>query len=265
MPVRLPAPARPLASRSVPAVAAAGLAIALLLSGCTNPAPLQPSTPDPTASAGGGGGAPAGGSGGGTAASPTPAPPKGTPVSTTCEKLLPDLASFGTGFAVAALPADTSTDGLRADVLAMQGLACAFHATDGTDVEIDVAQPVATEPQVPQGRRHPPQRPHRGLPLGRRGVLRAGGRDRRLHHLLVEAHDRHALGVVLRAGRPRRPRQRRAEVRRRLIRRTGSAAVRLRFRLRLRPRCRLSPGGPARTRRRPAARPRWPAPPSGRW
>ena len=145
MPVRLPAPARPLASRSVPAVAAAGLAIALLLSGCTNPAPLQPSTPDPTASAGGGAGAPAGGSGGGTATSPTPAPPKGTPVSTTCEKLLPDLASFGTGFAVAALPADTSTDGLRADVLAMQGLACAFHATDGTDVEIDVAQPVATE------------------------------------------------------------------------------------------------------------------------
>ncbi|MFT7710181.1 hypothetical protein ACMT9Y_04395 [Clavibacter tessellarius] len=145
MPVRLPAPARPRASRSVPAAAAAGLTLALLLSGCTNPAPLQPSTPDPTASAGGGAGAPAGGSGGGTAASPTPAPPKGTPVSTTCQKLLPDLASFGTGFAVAALPADTSTDGLRADVLAMQGLACAFHATDGTDVEIDVAQPVATE------------------------------------------------------------------------------------------------------------------------
>jgi len=144
MPVRLPAPARPRSPRSVPVVATAGLALALLLAGCSNPAPLQPSTPDPSASAGGGQ-APAGGSGAGATASPTPAPPKGTPVTTTCEQLLPDLASFGSGFAVASLPADTSTDGLRADVLAMQGIACAFRAADGTDVEIDVAQPVAAE------------------------------------------------------------------------------------------------------------------------
>ncbi|KZC93720.1 MULTISPECIES: hypothetical protein [Clavibacter] len=145
MPVRLPAPARPLAPRSVPAVAAVGLALALLLSGCTNPAPLQPATPDPTASAGGAAEAPADRPGASTTASPTPAPPKGTPVTTTCQKLLPDLASFGPGFAVTALPADTSTDGLRADILAMQGIACAFRASDGTAVEIDVAQPVAAE------------------------------------------------------------------------------------------------------------------------
>jgi len=146
MPVRLPAPARPRTPRSVPVVAAAGLALTLLLAGCSNPAPLQPSTPDPSASAGGGQ-APAGGSSAGASASPTPAPPKGTPVTTTCEQLIPDLASFGAGFAVTALPADTSTDGLRADVLTMQGIACAFRSTDGTDVEIDVAQPVAAELQ----------------------------------------------------------------------------------------------------------------------
>ena len=146
MPVRLPAPARPRTPRSVPVVAAAGLALTLLLAGCSNPAPLQPSTPDPSASAGGGQ-APAGGSAAGASASPTPAPPKGTPVTTTCEQLIPDLASFGAGFAVTALPADTSTDGLRADVLTMQGIACAFRSTDGTDVEIDVAQPVAAELQ----------------------------------------------------------------------------------------------------------------------
>lgn len=146
MPVRLPAPARPRTPRSVPVVAAAGLALTLLLAGCSNPAPLQPSTPDPSASAGGGQ-ASSGGSAAGASASPTPAPPKGTPVTTTCEQLLPDLASFGAGFAVTALPADTSTDGLRADVLTMQGIACAFRSTDGTDVEIDVAQPVAAELQ----------------------------------------------------------------------------------------------------------------------
>ncbi|MBF4623735.1 hypothetical protein [Clavibacter sp. VKM Ac-2872] len=149
MPARLPAPTRSLRARTVPAAAAAGLAVAMLLAGCSNPAPLQPTTPDPSASAGGSGGgeAPGGGSGSGAAASPTPAPPKGTPVSTTCAQLLPDLAEFGKGFASEALPADTSTDGLRADVLTMQGIACAFRSSDGTAVEIDVAQPVAAELQ----------------------------------------------------------------------------------------------------------------------
>jgi hypothetical protein len=146
MPVRLPAPVRSRRARTAPAVAAAGLAVALLLSGCSNPAPLQPSVPDASASAGGGSVA-GGGSGGGSTASPTPAPPKGTPVTTTCADLLPDLASFGPGFATAELPADTATDGARADVLAMQGIACAFTSADGTSVEIDVAQPVAAELQ----------------------------------------------------------------------------------------------------------------------
>ncbi|MBM7410323.1 hypothetical protein JOE38_000146 [Clavibacter michiganensis] len=146
MPVRLPAPARPRLARTVPATAAAGLAVALLLTGCSNPAPLQPATPGPSASAGGGE-AQGGGSGTAPSASPTPAPPKGTPVSTTCAQLLPDLAEFGKGFASEALPADTSTDGLRADVLAMQGIACAFRSSDGTAVEVDVAQPVAAELQ----------------------------------------------------------------------------------------------------------------------
>ncbi|MBF4617154.1 hypothetical protein ITJ44_03570 [Clavibacter sp. VKM Ac-2873] len=146
MPVRLPAPTRSRRARTVPAAAAAGLAVAMLLSGCSNPAPLQPATPDPSASAGGGE-AQGGGSGSGPTASPTPAPPKGTPVSTTCAQLLPDLAEFGTGFASEALPSDTSTDGLRADVLTMQGIACAFRSSDGTEVEIDVAQPVAAELQ----------------------------------------------------------------------------------------------------------------------
>jgi hypothetical protein len=133
MPVRLPAPARRRLVRTVPAAAGAGLAVALLLAGCSNPAPLQPTTPDPTASADGQGAG--GGSGTGPSASPTPAPPKGTPVTTTCDQLLPDL------------PADTATDGAREDVLAMQGIACAFRASDGTEVEIDVAQPVAAELQ----------------------------------------------------------------------------------------------------------------------
>ncbi|UKF27498.1 hypothetical protein [Clavibacter nebraskensis] len=146
MPVRLPAPTRPRIARSLPATAAVGLAVAMLLSGCSNPAPLQPATPGPSASAGGGQ-AQGGGSGTQASASPTPAPPKGTPVSTTCAQLLPDLAEFGLGFASEALPADTSTDGLRADVLAMQGIACAFRSSDGTAVEIDVAQPVAAELQ----------------------------------------------------------------------------------------------------------------------
>ena len=145
MPVRLPAPLRSRRARAVPA-AAAGLAVALLLAGCSNPAPLQPATPAPSASAGGGQ-AQGGGSGTGATASPTPAPPKGTPVSTTCDQLLPDLAEFGAGFASEALPADTSTDGLRDDVLAMQGIACAFRSSDGTAVEVDVAQPVAAELQ----------------------------------------------------------------------------------------------------------------------
>ncbi|MDO4031528.1 hypothetical protein [Clavibacter michiganensis] len=147
MPVRLPAPTRPRIARTIPTAAAAGLAVAMLLAGCSNPAPLQPTTPDPSASAGGGGEAQGGGSGSGPTSSPTPAPPKGTPVSTTCAQLLPDLAEFGTGFASEALPADTSTDGLRADVLTMQGIACAFRSSDGTAVEIDVAQPVAAELQ----------------------------------------------------------------------------------------------------------------------
>lgn len=146
MPVRLPAPTRSRCARAVPAAAAAGLAMSLLLTGCSNPAPLQPTTPDPSASAGGGG-AQGGGSADGPSASPTPAPPKGTPVSTTCAQLLPDLAEFGQGFASEALPADTSTDGLRDDVLAMQGIACAFRSSDGTAVEVDVAQPVAVELQ----------------------------------------------------------------------------------------------------------------------
>ncbi|MBM7388852.1 hypothetical protein JOE37_001846 [Clavibacter michiganensis] len=145
MPVRLPAPLRYRRARAVPA-AATGLAVALLLAGCSNPAPLQPATPAPSASAGGGQ-AQGGGSGTGTTASPTPAPPKGTPVSTTCGQLLPDLAEFGADFASEALPADTSTDGLRDDVLAMQGIACAFRSSDGTAVEVDVAQPVAAELQ----------------------------------------------------------------------------------------------------------------------
>lgn len=144
MPVRLPAPLRSHRARIAPA-AAAGLAVALLLAGCSNPAPLQPATPAPSASAGGQ--AQGGGSGTGATASPTPAPPKGTPVSTTCDQLLPDLAEFGPGFASEALPADTSTDGLRDDVLVMQGIACAFRSSDGTAVEIDVAQPVAAELQ----------------------------------------------------------------------------------------------------------------------
>ena len=147
MPVRLPAPTRSRRVRAVPAAAAAGLAVAMLLAGCSNPAPLQPTTPDPSASAGGSGDAQGGGSGTGPSASPTPAPPKGTPVTTTCDQLLPDLAEFGAGFASEALPADTSTDGLRADVLDMQGIACAFRSSDGTTVEIDVAQPVAAELQ----------------------------------------------------------------------------------------------------------------------
>ncbi|MFS4507301.1 hypothetical protein ACMA46_13805 [Clavibacter sp. Sh2141] len=147
MPVRLPAPARSRRARTAPVAAAAGLAVALLLAGCSNPAPLQPSTPDPSASAGGGQAA-GGGSGTGSSASPTPAPPKGTPVTTTCDQLLPDLAAFGPGFATETLPADTATDGAREDVLAMQGIACAFRATDGTTVEIDVAQPVAAELQA---------------------------------------------------------------------------------------------------------------------
>jgi hypothetical protein len=145
MPVRLPAPARRRLVRTVPAAAGAGLAVALLLAGCSNPAPLQPTTPDPTASADGQGAG--GGSGTGPSASPTPAPPKGTPVTTTCDQLLPDLARFGPGFATEPLPADTATDGAREDVLAMQGIACAFRASDGTEVEIDVAQPVAAELQ----------------------------------------------------------------------------------------------------------------------
>jgi hypothetical protein len=144
MPVRLPAPARSRRARTAAAAAASGLAVALLLAGCSNPAPLQPSTPRPSASAGGGAAA-GGGSGGGASASPTPAPPKGTPVSTTCDDLLPDLATFGPGFATAELPADTATDGVREDVLAMQGIACAFTSADGSTVEIDVAQPVAAE------------------------------------------------------------------------------------------------------------------------
>jgi hypothetical protein len=146
MPVRLPAPARSRLARTAPAAAGAGLAVALLLTGCSNPAPLQPTTPDPTTSAEGGQPA-AGGSATGPKASPTPAPPKGTPVSTTCAQLLPDLAAFGPGFATEDLPADTATDGAREDVLAMQGIACAFRASDGTVVEIDVAQPVAAELQ----------------------------------------------------------------------------------------------------------------------
>ncbi|CAQ01584.1 hypothetical protein ACR8AL_01585 [Clavibacter sepedonicus] len=146
MPARLPAPTRPRIARSLPATAAAGIAVAMLLAGCSNPAPLQPATPAPSASAGGGQ-AQGGGSGTGPSASPTPAPPKGTPVTTTCDQLLPDLAKFGPGFASEALPADTSTDGLRADVLTMQGIACAFRSSDGTAVEIDVAQPVAAELQ----------------------------------------------------------------------------------------------------------------------
>jgi len=145
MPVRLPAPARSRVARPAPLVVA-GLAVTLLLAGCSNPQPLQPTTPDPSASAGGGQ-APGGGSGTGASASPTPAPPKGTPVTTTCDQLLPDLASFGSGFASQPLPADTSADGLRADVLSMQGIACAFASEDGTTVEIDVAQPVAAELQ----------------------------------------------------------------------------------------------------------------------
>jgi hypothetical protein len=145
MPVRLPAPARRRLVRTVPAAAGAGLAVALLLAGCSNPAPLQPTTPDPTASADGG--QAGGGSGTGPSASPTPAPPKGTPVTTTCDQLLPDLARFGPGFATEPLPADTATDGAREDVLAMQGIACAFRASDGMEVEIDVAQPVAAELQ----------------------------------------------------------------------------------------------------------------------
>lgn len=143
MPVRLPASLRTRVARPAPLVVA-GLAVTLALAGCSNPQPLQPSTPDPSASAGGGQAA-GGGSGTGPSASPTPAPPKGTPVSTTCDDLLPDLASFGPGFATGTLPADTATDGLRADVLDMQGIACAFVAADGTAVEIDVAQPVAAE------------------------------------------------------------------------------------------------------------------------
>ncbi|UKF78731.1 hypothetical protein [Clavibacter californiensis] len=146
IPASLPTPRRTHSERTVPAVAAAGLAVALLLAGCSNPAPLQPATPDPSASAVGGQAA-GGGSATGPSASPTPAPPKGTPVSTTCDQLLPDLAEFGPGFASEALPADTSTDGLRADVLTMQGIACAFRSSDGTAVEIDVAQPVAAELQ----------------------------------------------------------------------------------------------------------------------
>ncbi|RIJ47294.1 hypothetical protein DZG00_13465 [Clavibacter lycopersici] len=146
MPVRLPAPRRPRLARTAPAAAAAGLAVALLLAGCSDPAPLQPTTPDPSASAGGGQAA-GGGSATGPSASPTPAPPKGTPVTTTCDQLLPDLAEFGTGFATEALPADTATDGAREDVLAMQGIACAFRSSDGTAVEIDVAQPVSAELQ----------------------------------------------------------------------------------------------------------------------
>ncbi|OUE27080.1 hypothetical protein [Clavibacter michiganensis] len=147
MPVRLPAPRRTRLARTAPAAAAAGLAVSLLLAGCSNPAPLQPTTPDPSASAGGGGQAAGGGSGTGPSASPTPAPPKGTPVSTTCDQLLPDLAQFGPGFTTEALPADTATDGAREDVLAMQGIACAFRSSDGTAVEVDVAQPVAAELQ----------------------------------------------------------------------------------------------------------------------
>ncbi|QOD44757.1 hypothetical protein [Clavibacter zhangzhiyongii] len=142
MPVRLPAPAR---TRIVPTTAAVGLAVALLLTGCTNPGPLQTSAPAPSAGADGGQPAEGGASGARPSASPTPAPPKGTPVGVTCAQLLPDLASFGPGFTEEALPADAAEDGLREDVLAMQGVACAFRSSDGTAIEIDAAQPVAAE------------------------------------------------------------------------------------------------------------------------